>query len=125
MPHESVTNAQQRLLDRVKRTGPTTAGHLAEMLGMTDVAVRQHLTALERDGLVRQDKRPVQGRGRPSMVWSLTPGAEGLFPDRHAELTADLIKAMRRELGEEGLTRIVTARAGAGLCRRGRPLCRH
>ncbi len=122
MAQETVTNAQKRLLDRIKRTGPMTAGHLAEMLGMTDVAVRQHLTVLERDGRVRQERRPVQGRGRPSMVWSLAPGADQVFPDRHADLTVDLINAMRREFGEEGLARIVAARADEQIDRYGADL---
>ncbi len=111
MASETVSSAKQRLLHRLKRTGPTTAGVLADQLGMTDVAVRQHLTVLEDDGRVRQDKRPAAGRGRPSMVWSLTDDAEGLFPDRHGELTAGLIDAMRRAFGERGLERVVLLRA--------------
>jgi predicted ArsR family transcriptional regulator len=37
--------------------------------------------------------------------------AQEIFPDRHADLTLDLIDTVRESFGEEGLQRLVTARA--------------
>jgi predicted ArsR family transcriptional regulator len=42
-----------RVLAHLRR-GPATVEELAQALGLTDNAIRPHLTALERDGLVRQ-----------------------------------------------------------------------
>ena len=55
---------RERILDLLKRRAEATARELATALGITPPAVRQHLTALERDGLVtgRTLRRPV---GRP------------------------------------------------------------
>ncbi len=106
-----LTEAKRRLLELLKRRGPTPAVELAEALGLTDVAIRQHLGALEEKGLVASDPLPAQGRGRPSMAWALTDLATGIFPDRHADLTVDLLKSLRKALGEEGLLRIVEVRA--------------
>lgn len=111
MSEKRISDAKRRLLDRLKRGGPATARELARGLGQTDVAIRQHLLALEQMGLVQQEKLPPAGRGRPSMQWSLTELAEGLFPDRHADLTVDLIHSTREAFGDDGLKRIVEVRA--------------
>ncbi len=86
MDEKPVTQAKQRLLERIKRAGSATTAELAREQGLTQVAVRQHLRALEANGLVEQKTRSPRGRGRPAMHWSLTPLASSLFPDRHAEL---------------------------------------
>jgi len=44
------------------------------------------------------------------MLWSLTPLAHDLFPDRHDALTLDLIASIRNALGEDSLTRVIQAR---------------
>lgn len=103
--------AKRALLTRLKRLGPTTAKELAAGMGTTDVAVRQHLQALEEGGLVCQESLPASGRGRPSFSWRLTDLAQGLFPDRHGELTASLLEALRQGFGEEGLTRLLQVRS--------------
>jgi predicted ArsR family transcriptional regulator len=109
-----LTAAKHHLLELIKRRGPSTAGQIAESLGTTDVAVRQHLAALEEAGFVRTERRRPggpRGRGRPSARWSLTDKAVALFPDHHAELAVGLIEAIRSSVGERGLTRIVQVRA--------------
>jgi predicted ArsR family transcriptional regulator len=111
MDLERITGAKRRLLERLKRGGPATALQLARSLGLTDVAVRQHLLALEEGGLVEQRRREPEGRGRPSVDWSLGPLAQELFPDRHADLTVGLIEAARATFGQEGLDRLVKHRA--------------
>ncbi len=111
MDNAQITASKRRFLDHLKRFGLSTATGLAEAFGMTDVAVRQHLGDLEQQGLVSQERQAPQGRGRPAVLWSLTEAAQGLFPDRHGELTVGLIEAMREALGDEGLQRVIDVRA--------------
>jgi predicted ArsR family transcriptional regulator len=106
-----VSAAKRRLLEELKRIGPATAVDLAEALDLTDVAVRQHLSSLEETGLVTSGPGPTGGRGRPPTTWSLTDRARGEFPDHHAQLSIELIDAMRRAVGEAGLRKVVDARA--------------
>ena len=73
MEDQTISEAKKRLLDRMKRGDPATAADLAAALGLTDVAVRQHLLALEGQGLVGQRPQPPSGRGRPAVLWTLTP----------------------------------------------------
>lgn len=111
MNKESFRGPKRRILDILKMRGASTAATLASALKVTNVAVRQHLATLESDGLVQQEQAEATGRGRPSLLWSLTAAADRLFPDHHGALTVELISAMRAALGETGLDRVIDARA--------------
>lgn len=106
-----LTDAKRRIVERLKRVERSTAGELAERFGLTDTAVRQHLDGLEQLGLVQRETVPSEGRGRPPVWWSLTALASELFPDRHADLTVDLIESIRTALGDDALDAVVRARA--------------
>lgn len=108
-----LSEAKRRVVDRLKRGGPATAVDLAADLGLTPTAVRQHLAGLEHNGLVVSAKQRSDGPGRPASVWDLTPLADELFPDRHADLTVGLIEATREALGEPGLGQVIDAHARA------------
>ncbi|HEX3430332.1 MAG TPA: metalloregulator ArsR/SmtB family transcription factor [Rhizomicrobium sp.] len=97
------------VLELVKRQAPVTAEELAVKLGVTGMAVRQHLEVLEKDGFVAHETRAA-GRGRPSKRWRATAKADSCFADAHAALTVDLIANVREIFGEEGLQRVVTLR---------------
>ena len=101
--------ARDRVLLQLKTRGAQTAAQLGRRLEVTAMAVRQHLAALEKEGLVVwQDER--SGVGRPARVWSLTPRAASRFPDSHADLTVDLLASMRDAFGDEGVDRLLTVR---------------
>jgi predicted ArsR family transcriptional regulator len=106
--------SRRALLDRLKRTGPQQARDLASHLGVTAMAARQHLYALEAEGIVVAEEQP-RPRGRPVKLWRLTEAAEAFFPDGHAELTLDLLDAMTSAFGARGLDKLVAARAEAQL----------
>lgn len=104
------SEAKKRLVEVLKKAPAITAADLANRLRLTDVTVRLHLINLEKRGLVAQQHTQPEGRGRPAVLWSLSDLAQGLFPDRHAELTVGLIQATRQALGEEGLLRVINVR---------------
>lgn len=111
MSSDTLRDAKRRIVDILKTGGPSTAAAIAAALDVTSVAVRQHLSALESAGLVRQQPVAAAGRGRPALLWSLTDAADRLFPDHHGALTVELIGAMRNALGDQGLDRVIEARA--------------
>jgi predicted ArsR family transcriptional regulator len=104
------SDPKRRVITYLKRSGATSTQAVAQTLEVTDVAARQHLTDLEQQGLVSRSTAPPEGRGRPGVLWSLTPLAQDLFPDRHDALTLDLIASIRDSLGEDSLTRVIQAR---------------
>jgi predicted ArsR family transcriptional regulator len=97
------------VLAELKRAGPASAEALAARLGITAMAVRQHLDGLEQDGFARHALRG-GGRGRPAKLWDVTEAANAKFPDAHAALVTDLIAQMRKAFGEAGLDRLVALR---------------
>jgi predicted ArsR family transcriptional regulator len=84
------------------RWGPRTVNELASGVDLTDNAVRLHLAALERDGLVEQEGVR-RGTSKPSLVYQLTPEAENLFPKAYATVLSDVLSLVRDQRGQEGL----------------------
>lgn len=97
------------ILHQLKSKGPQTAADLADRLGVTAVAVRQHMAALRDDGLVAFDDRK-QGVGRPRRTWHLTAAGHGRFPNGHEELVVDLLAAVQAEFGAPGLDALIARR---------------
>lgn len=93
----------------LKTEGPIDSAQLSERLGLTAMAIRQHLYALQREGLVTAEERPVP-IGRPAKFWRLTREADRLFPEAYAELSVALIDSVRDAFGVEGLERVLTSR---------------
>jgi predicted ArsR family transcriptional regulator len=100
---------KRQIIERLKRADAKVAD-LARALDMTEAGVRQHLDALADHGLVVSRTGIAAGRGRPATVWALTDLAEDLFPDRHDDLTVELITAVRTALGDDGLAKVIDAR---------------
>ena len=104
--------ARDRILHELKTKGSRTAAELAERLGVTPVAVRQHLALLDSEGAVTFTAEP-DGVGRPARGWRLTDESRARFPDSHGELAVGLIDAMRKSFGDKGLERLVRERTRA------------
>jgi predicted ArsR family transcriptional regulator len=100
----------ERFLMLLKKRGPQTANELGCATGVCGEAARQQLQRLAGDGLVSATAEP-RGVGRPTQVWSLTPAGNAKFPDGHAQLTAQLIAAVRAEFGDDALDRLIDRRA--------------
>ncbi|HEX6038660.1 helix-turn-helix transcriptional regulator [Longimicrobium sp.] len=104
------------------RRAPAAVGELAGALGLTDNAVRAHLAAMERDGLVEQRRGPVRGVGKPAQLYALTPAADALLPKAYAPVLGVLLQTLGERMGPDelaGLLREVGRRAGAGRGREG------
>ncbi|MBW4653316.1 MAG: transcriptional regulator [Kaiparowitsia implicata GSE-PSE-MK54-09C] len=97
------------ILNLLKRQGPQTATALAEALGVSPMAIRQHLQRLKADGWVRFEDEH-QRMGRPAKRWHLTSSSMQRFPDSHADLTLELLRGVEAVFGSEGLDQIVAER---------------
>ena len=106
----TIRPAADRFLVLLKTRGPQTAADLGKAMGVTGEAARQQLARLAADGLVVATVES-RGVGRPAHLWALTETGNARFPDAHAELTAQLIRSIRTQLGEEVLDRLIDARA--------------
>jgi predicted ArsR family transcriptional regulator len=93
----------------LKTQGPLTSAQLADRLGLTAMAIRQHLYALQAEKFVTVEERPVP-IGRPAKHWQLTAEADRFFPDAYSELSLSLIGALGDAFGPEGLKRVLETR---------------
>src|ERR671929_1032265 len=100
---------RRRIVKLLKTDGPLGSAQLAERLGLTAMAVRLHLYALQSEGLVTSEDRP-SPVGRPARFWRLTREAARHFPEAYAELSVALIDAMQETFGAEGLERVLASR---------------
>jgi iron-sulfur cluster biosynthesis transcriptional regulator SufR len=100
---------RRAIINLLKQEGAMDSQDLAERLGISAMAVRQHLYALQDEQLVtyQEEARPM---GRPAKLWQLTPAANRLFPDRYAELTLELIDSVTEAFGDAGLERLLEVR---------------
>src|SRR5918996_5901916 len=101
--------SRRRIVKLLKTEGPLGSAQLAERLGLTAMAVRLHLYALQEEGLVTAEDRPVPV-GRPAKFWRLTREADRHFPEAYAELSVALIDSVKDAFGDEGLERVLTSR---------------
>ncbi len=106
---DAAGSGRDRVLFVLKTDGPQTAARIAKQLGITTMAVRQHLAVLHTDGLVDfvDEWRKV---GRPARVWRLTPKAYERFPDHHAELSLGMLQAIQNAFGDQGIERLTEER---------------
>ncbi|EJN36613.1 putative transcriptional regulator [Pseudomonas sp. GM84] len=100
---EGLGRTQQDLLHALLRQ-PTgmSIDDLAQALSVTRTAVRQHLAALERDGLVMRGATRPTGR-RPEQLHQLTEQGRELFPRQYPLLANLLIGEVAGLLGEPAL----------------------
>ena len=95
-----------RILEYLQRHGRGTVKELGLLLSLTSTGIRQHLTVLERDGLV--EAREERGRvGRPTLVYSLTEEADALFPKTYDVLASVLLEEIRASDGNEKLHQLL------------------
>ncbi|MEO0377664.1 MAG: metalloregulator ArsR/SmtB family transcription factor [Cyanobacteria bacterium P01_A01_bin.17] len=100
---------RRAIIHLLKRSGAMDAHAIAEQMGISAMAVRQHLYALQDEALVayEEEARPM---GRPAKLWHLTAAADRFFPEGYAELTHSLIQSVTEAFGEEGLNRLLDIR---------------
>lgn len=101
---------RRQLITAIKKRGPLPVGDLAEELGITGMAVRKHLAGLERDGLVAAVLEHRE-TGRPRYVYSLTPLADGLFPQSYHHIALNVLDDIAELYGPNEVSRVLGRRS--------------
>lgn len=102
-------SASERLLMLLKTHGPLQASEAGKMLGTTGEAARQQFVKLAKEGLVVGESQ-TRGVGRPIQLWQLTEAGNAHFPDAHGELTVQLLRLIRTQLGDNALGLLIDSR---------------
>ncbi len=72
------------------RRGPLTADDIAAELELTTAAIRAHVTAMERDGIVQRAGQRT-GTTRPPQTFALTPEVEQLMSGAYVPFLIELV----------------------------------
>jgi predicted ArsR family transcriptional regulator len=90
------------------RRGAKTVEELAQAVGVTDNAVRLHLAALERDGLVRSLGVRREGNvGKPATLYDVPPEADAAFSRAYEPVLTTLLVNLTGRLGERELSELL------------------
>jgi DeoR family suf operon transcriptional repressor len=92
----SLPETRREILILLRKRGEAGVDDLADALGITASAVRQHLAGLAAAGFVAH-RTARSGRGRPRHLYRLSAGAEALFPKYYSELTNELLSYVQDE----------------------------
>jgi predicted ArsR family transcriptional regulator len=104
---QGLGRTQQDLLNALlHKAGGMSIDELAEHLAVTRTAIRQHLAALERDGLVARGETRPTGR-RPEQLYQLTDHAREQFPRQYQLLASALIDEVADIIGPEALATLM------------------
>ena len=79
-----------------------TVDELSQALDITRNAVRQHLAALEIDGLIVQDASRPSG-GRPQHLYTLSPKGKECFPRHYSWFAQLLVESIAQDSGTQAL----------------------
>lgn len=86
--------------------GAASAAELADSLGISSAAVRQHLGRLLGEGLVVRRKRTPTA-GRPAYAYRLSDLGQSAFPKRYDVLLAEIVEALLERRGREEALAVV------------------
>ncbi|BAN48938.1 metalloregulator ArsR/SmtB family transcription factor [Metapseudomonas resinovorans] len=104
---QGMGRTQQDLLGALLyQPGGMSIDELANHLAVTRTAIRQHLAALERDGLVLRGETRPTGR-RPEQLYQLSAHGRELFPRQYQLLADLLIGEVAGLIGHDALLRLM------------------
>ena len=115
LPDAGFGPTRRLLLETLKRRGTVTLHDVSAELELSRETLREHVQALAAEGLVARAGTRRGGPGRPEVLYRLTPRASSLFPQREAEVLADLAAYLLARGDEEVLKRFFDQRAGRRL----------
>lgn len=96
---------KEEIVQILKRNGEQTVGSLAEFLEITEMAVRRHLSKLEKEQVI-QSKMVRQHVGRPTYVYGLSQKGEDSFPKDYKQFSLGMLEDLEK-IGDETLVNAV------------------
>lgn len=102
-------STHEAILLHLKRHGKMTVADLCKVLGITSMAVRRHLGALQQEGLVASEMVR-KSRGRPTYQYRLSEKAQNVFPSGFQNLAADFLEMVYEEGGHKRVMEFLSHR---------------
>ena len=96
---------RKAIFERIKKRGTFSIRELVEELGFSKNVTRTHLLTLEEQGLIERVKPGTNERGRPPLIYRISPVGQNLFPKNDGEVLTSLVQFIEREDGDDLLRR--------------------
>lgn len=93
-------STKDKIINLLKKEVSLSVNELTNHLKITHMAVRKHLSSLEKDGLITS-KEVKQPMGRPLQTYFLTEKGESLFPKNYEGITLEFLHDMSELYGDE------------------------
>lgn len=103
------SSTKQKIILLLKKNEIMTVAELSKQMGITPMAVRQHLMALEKKDLIKYDIKKY-GIGRPVFLYKLTDRASSIFPKSYGKFISDILMAVEKLDGKKKVDKIFKAR---------------
>lgn len=95
-------STKDKILHLLKKEATLTVNELTDRLNITHMAVRKHLTILEKDGfIVAKELR--QPMGRPLLRYFLAAKSESYFPKNYEGISLEFLHDIKELHGEESI----------------------
>lgn len=101
----SPLETRQRILVELRRGGRTVR-ELAEQLGVTSNAVRDHIDVLRERGLVEATGLQRGTGGKPARIYELTARGEDSFGRAYLDVLRSIVESLERSVDEARIRRI-------------------
>src|SRR5918992_2238216 len=102
---DSLKGTRGRVIDLLRRSD-LTANEIAARMDLTHNAVRSHLAALQREGLIREGGSRRSGT-RPAVIYALVPKAEAIFSRAYVPFVAHLVRVLQEKLDQQELDAVM------------------
>ncbi|PEI89670.1 ArsR family transcriptional regulator [Bacillus pseudomycoides] len=96
---------KEEIVQLLKINGEQTVASLAESLEITEMAVRRHLSKLEKEEII-QSKMVRQHVGRPTYVYDLSQKGEDSFPKDYKQFALEVLEDLE-SIGDETLVNAI------------------
>jgi predicted ArsR family transcriptional regulator len=119
---ETIVGGTRGQLLSLLRRSRRSINEAAALLGISDNAVRTHIAAMQRDGMVKSAGVERATGGKPAQLYEITPEAEEMYPKAYAFVLNALVQLLEERRGGDEVTELlreVGARAAAGTVRSG------
>ena len=100
---------RKKIVMLLKKSEHLTVAEMSKEMGITSMAVRQHLMSLEKRGLINYTTRKY-GIGRPVFLYRLTEKANDFFPKAYSSFIKEVLDTIERLDGREKVKRIFQER---------------
>jgi len=100
---------RKKIIMLLKKSEHMTVAEMSKEMGITSMAIRQHLMSLEKRGIINYTTRKY-GIGRPVFLYKLTDKAMDFFPKAYGSFIKEMLGIIERLDGRTKVNRIFQER---------------